>query len=188
MFLQTLLEVEWSHGGQILVLAITSQCKVWLQEEAENICLQSQMQWKMVQDLQMLSRVTLNWRVTLDARTVILNSQKCNEFLQAVTSCKSHKSPGLLFENVLKMSVSLTFGQPGHVSSSLWSNVSRVTLWMCSLNVFVIVDWGVGAGDATVSRSEIYWQILYEISHSGLNNFSFLQQTFVLLLMYILNQ
>ena len=127
---------------------------------------------------------------------------------------------------------------------------------MCSLNIFAIVDWGVGAGDATVSRSEIYyvgfrsrgwkfllaigqclttsdkpasnfkldqfhcawnkyckfqltksyakhmhtgrsktyWQILYEISHSGLwtkknlYNFSFLQQTFVLFLMYILNQ
>ena len=28
---------------------------------------------------------------------------------------------------------------------------------MCSLNIFAIVDWGVGAGDATVSRSEIYY-------------------------------
>ena len=56
---------------------------------------------------------------------------------------KGQKSLGSLFEDVLQMSLSLSlslslsFCWSGHVSSPLWSNVSKVTrLWSCSLRVF----------------------------------------------------
>ena len=69
---------------------------------------------------------------------VLLNCQKCNH-----QCLKGHKYLGLLFEDVLKMSLSLSssfslhFRWSCHVSSSLLSHVSRVTsLSECSLVVF----------------------------------------------------
>ena len=79
-------------------------------------------------------------------------------FLITLNKClKGHKSLGLLLGGVLKMylslslsssfslSLSLSFFGSGHVSSdhsnqmSQRSQVSRIALWGCSLNVFVIV-------------------------------------------------
>ena len=75
---------------------------------------------------------------------VVLNCQKCNQCLKCQVSY--HKSLGLFFEGVLQLSLSLSFSLSlslsfcwsGHVSSSLWSNVRRVsTLSECSLVMFL---------------------------------------------------
>ena len=47
--------------------------------------------------------VTLYSRVTVNVEIVVLNCQKCNQFL------KGHKSLRLLFEGVLQFSLSLSF-------------------------------------------------------------------------------
>ena len=75
--------------------------------------------------------VTLYSRVTVNVESVVLNCQKYNQCL------KCHKSHGLFFEDVLHLSLSfsfslylslsLSFCWSGHVSSSLWSKVSKVT-------------------------------------------------------------
>ena len=85
--------------------------------------------------------VTLYSRVTVNLESVVLDCQKYNQCL------KGHKSLGLFFQAVLHLSLSfssssylslsLSFCWSGHVSSSLWSNVSRVTsLWGHSGVVF----------------------------------------------------
>ena len=75
--------------------------------------------------------VTLYWRVTMrmDVKIVVLNCQKCNECLNC------HKFPGLLFEAVFKiflslsmsLSLYLSFCWSGHVFLSH----SRIALWRC---------------------------------------------------------
>ena len=75
--------------------------------------------------------VTLYSRVTVNVESVVLNCQKYNQCL------KCHKSQGLFFEDFLHLSLSfssssylslsLSFCWSGHVSSSLWSKVSKVT-------------------------------------------------------------
>ena len=76
---------------------------------------------------------------------VVLNCQKCNQCLNAlhcIAIGNGLKYPGLLFEGELWMSfsLSLSFCWSCHVTSPLWSNVSKVTLLLgCSPNVFVSV-------------------------------------------------
>ena len=82
------------EGGEI---------SVWVHQLADKVsgfCLKS-VHWKS-QELILLSSVTPNWRVSINVRIVVLNCQKCDQCL------KGHKSPGLLFQGVLSMSLSFS--------------------------------------------------------------------------------
>ena len=76
---------------------------------------------KTSQELRMLSNVTLtlNWQLTVI-------------FANSGSLISIHKM-------YLSLSLSLTLFPywPGHISLSLWSNVSKISLWRCSLNVFL---------------------------------------------------
>ena len=60
----------------------------------------------------------------MNFRTVVLNCQKCHEFLQEVKSCQVHKSLGFLFKDDYLNVSDFVFLLV--ISSLPWSNVSKV--------------------------------------------------------------
>ena len=109
---------------------------------------------KSVSQMSQVSRITV-WRSSLNVFVfvfifvfviVFLGVMSC--LLITLIKClKGHKSLGSLFEGILKMYLSFVISHhlclclfyfcSGHISSSLWSNVSKVTsLLGCSLRVF----------------------------------------------------
>ena len=95
-------------------------------------------------------------------------------FLTTLIKClKGHKSLGPLFKGVLQMSLSLSlslslsFCCSSHVSSSLWSHVSRVTsLSECSLVVFSkvsISEWVSQWVSESVSDKGTYRAVRWQL-------------------------
>ena len=87
-------------GILLSILCHVEQIKVWTLQELRMLCP----------------------RHNVNVNIVVLNCQKCNQCLKCQVS--GDKSPGLLFEGVLKMSLSLSLALSvcfwsGHVSSSL---------------------------------------------------------------------
>ena len=93
---------------------------------------------------------------------IVLNCQRCKECLNV------HKSLGLLFETVLKMSLPLSlslylhlllsFCWSGHVSSSLWSYGSRDT--RNSFPVFTAPNLSMQMSQTRVINPQSLWALL----------------------------
>ena len=92
----------------------------------------------------MLSPTVISVGLHRIVHIAVLNCQKCNQCL------KCHKSLGMLFEGAINVFVIvfvfvplfvIVFVMSPHLSDQIYqrSQVSRIALWRCPLNVFVIV-------------------------------------------------